>query len=188
MIESAENMPSAQTNKLSSQLLPILLAVAGACIVVWGSLSIVKAKESVNWPTAEGIVVNSSVEDSKHSNETTKKSVYHANVVYEFIVNGTEYSSNRVAFGDYGSGKISHADEIVSRYPVGMDVLVYYRSDKPKVCLLEPGLKLQSFYVLGFGLVFLITGVLFFFFLPGIEAKQRIAKQLEEQKESGESV
>lgn len=158
--------------KFISKLLPVFATVAGLCIAVWGFSSLLKAKESVNWPTTQGIVISSTVYDSKSHEESSDKSAYHAKVFYEFNVNDTQYSSSRISFGDYGSGDPSHANDIVGRYPAGMNVMVYYRANKPNECLLEPGIKTQSFFMLGFGLVFFIAGIFLIIFLP-----ERIEKQ-----------
>ncbi len=172
MTELSENELSPQMNKLRRNLLPLIAIFVGVCIVFWGFLSLMKAKESLNWPTTAGIVVSSSVYDSTAHEVGVNKSVFHAEVIYEFNVNDTQYSSKRISFGDYGAGDPSHAGDIVSRYPKGMNVMVYYQPDKPIECLLEPGIKAQSFYMSGFGLVFFIVGILLIIFLPKPNEKQ----------------
>ncbi|MGL1957151.1 MAG: DUF3592 domain-containing protein [Colwellia sp.] len=164
MNESLEDKFSPETIRKIKKYLPPIILFLGIGIALVGIQSLIKAKESVNWPTAEGVVVSSSVYDSKDRNDNSSKSVYHAVVIYEFTVHNLQYSSNVVAFGDYGSADSSYANDIVERYPTGENVTVYYQDNDPEECLLEPGLTAQSFFILGFGLVFLIVGFYFTFF------------------------
>ncbi|MGL1930582.1 MAG: DUF3592 domain-containing protein [Desulfotalea sp.] len=166
MTKSSEEKFSPETIQKIRKFLPPVILFLGICIVLVGIQSLIKAKESVNWPTAEGVVVSSDIYDSKDENDSASKSVYHAKVIYEFSVNGTLYSSDVVAFGDYGSADESHASDIVGRYSTGENVTVYYQHNDPDECLLEPGLAVQSFFIFGFGLVFFIAGIYLVFFFP----------------------
>lgn len=163
MSKSSEDKFSPETIKKIKKFLPPIILFLGVCIVLVGIQTLIKAQESVSWPTVEGVVVSSSVYDSKDRNDSSSKSVYHAAVNYEFIVNETLYRSNVVAFGDYGSADASHANDIVWRYQTGENVTVYYQHNDPEECLLEPGLTAQSFFILIFGLVFFVAGTYFTF-------------------------
>jgi hypothetical protein len=89
--------------------------------------------------------------------------------MYDFTVNAAAFNGNRVAFGDYGSSISSHAQDIVNRYPKGKAVTVYYDPKNPHVCLLEPGVKLQTWFLPGFGFIFLaISGLIAFFIQKGL--------------------
>ncbi len=173
MTRPSEEELSPQMKWLSSRLLPIIAAIAGFFIMLWGVLSLMEAKESTDWATTPGTVLSSSVYDSTNHDVDVKKSVYHASVIYEYYVDEKLYSGDRIAFGDYGSGDSSHAEDIVSRYLVGMDITVFYMPDSPDESVLEPGMTMQSYYVLGFGLVFFITGVLLLIYMPTLEEKQK---------------
>ena len=132
----------------------------------------------MNWPTVQGKVVASSVENhrSSNSNGGGSSTTYHAEILYEFAADGTTFNGNRVAYGDYGSSNPSHARRIVNRYPEGKSVAVYYMPGDPEVCLLEPGMKMQSWFLPAIGLIFLAAGSLMAVFLPRVTRRRQITE------------
>lgn len=181
MIRPSDQQSSPQMKWLGSRLLPIFVTVVGLFTILWGTLSLMEAKESVDWSTTPGTVLSSSVYDSTSHDVDVKESAYHADVIYEYYVDDKLYSGDRIAFGDYGPVDSSHAEDIVSRYLVGMDVTVFYMPDSPDESVLEPGMTAQSSYVLGFGLLFFIMGVLLFIYMSALDEKQ-----MQKQKDDGE--
>lgn len=151
-----------------SRIFPLIFVIAGASVACFGIHALINAKASTGWPTANGVVVASSVEQhrSNKSGSSSSKLTYHAEILYEFSVNETTYNGNRVAFGDYGSSNPAHARRIVNAYPQGKRVAVYFMPDDPETCLLEPGIKMQSWFLAGFGLIFLIVGLFMAVVLP----------------------
>lgn len=140
------------------RVIPLLLMFIGAYILYFGCWELLRANQSRTWPTAQGLIQNSSMERGG-------KGEYWARVTYDFTVNATAFHGTRVAFGDYGSSVSSHAQDIVNRYPKGKTVTVYYNPRNPQMCLLEPGVKVQAWFVSGFGLVFLAVGGFAAFFI-----------------------
>lgn len=135
------------------------LALAGATITFFGIRGLIWSSASKDWPSAEGRVIKSSVERRTSRTATeTSRTAYHAEVSYEFTVEGTAFTGDRVAYGDYGRGRYSHASRIVSSYPKGKSVTVYYMAGDPNECLLEPGLKGQAFILPSIGLFILLIG------------------------------
>ena len=134
-------------------------------------------KASVEWPTAQGNVVESSVERRfSRDKDRRAESTYYARLFYEFSVDGTTFTGDRVAYGDHGSKDPSHARGVVSRYPQGKTVTVYYMPGNPEECLLEPGLQGQAWFLPGLGLVFFVAGIGLAIILPGIIRKQEITE------------
>jgi hypothetical protein len=86
--------------------------------------------------------------------------------MYDFVVEGTTFSGDCVAFGDYGSSNPSHARGIVNEYPQGKAVTVYYMQEDPEVSVLEPGVKGQAWFLPLFGLVFFVVGSVMAVLLP----------------------
>lgn len=152
----------------------LIFVVVGASAAVFGICELIRAKVSVDWPTTQGKVVASSVEYHVSDEEGV---TYHAEVMYDFSVNNTTFSGNRIAYGDYGSSNPSHARRIVDRYPKGKSVTVHYMPGNPEECLLEPGIKRQSFFLPGFGLIFFTVGSLMAILLPKAMKKQGITEQ-----------
>jgi hypothetical protein len=149
------------------RVFPWPFILIGALVSFIGIRNFVQTSESVNWPIAQGIIRTSSVE--YHS--SNKGGTYHAHIFYNYNLNGATYSGDRVAYGDYGSSNPSHAQEIVNRYPAGKNVTIYYMPNEPEECLLEPGIKPQTWLVPGFGIVFFSTGIVMVVFLPKLFEK-----------------
>ena len=72
----------------------------------FGMRGLTRAQASTGWPSAPGKVIKSSVEREESS--------YEAQILYEFTLAGTTYNGNRVAYGDYGSDRPTHARRIVN--------------------------------------------------------------------------
>ena len=160
-----------------SRIFPLIFVIVGASVAFFGIRGLIRAKASVDWPATQGKVLESSVErhrssDSKRRSSTT----YRAEILYEFSVEGTTFNGDRVAYGDYGSSNSSHARRVVNRYPKGKSVTVHYMPGNPEECLLEPGLKGQSWFLPGFGLIFFTVGSVMAVFLPRAMRKQEITE------------
>ncbi|MDD2241261.1 MAG: DUF3592 domain-containing protein [Kiritimatiellae bacterium] len=162
-----------------SRIFPFIFLIVGASVAFFGIRGLVRAKASVGWPSSQGKVIESSVERQRSSGSKGSGITYHAEILYEFTVDGTTFNGDRVAYGDYGSSSSSHARRIVNRYPKGKSIAVHYMPSNPEECLLEPGIKGQSFFLPGFGLIFFTVGSLMAFFLPKAMRKQGVTEQSE---------
>lgn len=136
-----------------------LFAVIGYFVAFHFGKSILdNAKASEKWPAVDGVIEQSEVVTSRGDDGDT---MYAAEVLYKYTVDGREYQSDNVYFGgDYRSSSSSGAYEVVNRYPVGDTVKVHYDPDKPENAVLEPGVTWMSYLVYGIGLVFFIVGLL----------------------------
>ncbi len=165
-----------------SWVFPLIFVAVGASLAVFGVRGLLRARDSVAWPSVQGRIVESSVE--RHHRSGSKggsSSTYHAEILYEFAVDGTTYNGTRVAYGDYGSSNPSHARRIVNRYPAGKNVAVYHLPGNPEECLLEPGVKGQAWVLPGIGLIFFGAGILMTVFLPiALRKKAAAAPGIEE--------
>jgi len=157
--------------------------IVGIVMLGFGLRSLRAARASASWPVADGTVTSSEVERSTSRSSSGKRSArttttYHAKVKYRYSVGGQSHEGDRVAFGDYGSSKSSHAREIAARYPVGIKVDVFHAPDSPDQSVLEPGLKGPAFILPGMGTVFTIIGLAMLISLP--IAARRAAKRYNE--------
>jgi hypothetical protein len=150
------------------RIFPLPFLIVGAIFLLIGLRSMQRAQESTNWPSVAAVIVSSSV-DSRSGNKGT---TYQAKVLYDYTVDGTQYSSNRIGYGDYGSSNPGHAREVVNQYPKGSKVEVFYMPDHPEESVLEPGIHLRTYFIPAFGAVFLFAGAGMFIFLPRILRKQ----------------
>jgi hypothetical protein len=147
---------SPATRFLLARVFPWAFVVAGGVVLFLGIGEVRKAAGSSEWPSAEGVILASTVEF-----QAGKKGggTYHARVRYAYEAEAKRLTGTRIAFGDYGSNDPSHARGIVERYPKGSAVAVRYRPSDPETAVLEPGLQGQAWFSPGLGLVFLLLGV-----------------------------
>ena len=151
------------TKFMFKYLFPWPFVIAGGSLLYSGVSELMLARASEGWPTADGVIVNSGVEyhDSDEGSGT-----YHAEVSYDYKVDGVEMDNDVVAYGEYGSSNSGHAKGIVSRYPEGKVVKVYYKPDEVAESVLEPGVSGQAYLMPAGGLIFFSLGVVLVFVLP----------------------
>lgn len=158
-----------------ARLLSLIFMAVGGGLLYTGINSVMEARASSSWPSVQGRIVSASVGEHKGT-KSKRKTTYHADVRYDYQVNGQTYDSKRISFGEYSSRDRSHAEEELKKYPVGKQLPVYYSPTNPASSVLEPGLSTQTWFLPGFGLIFGLAGLGMFFFLPGAMARQRAAR------------
>ena len=124
------------------QLIHGLLFLAAAIIALrsgWNGLRL--ALTSKDWMAAPGIVVQSEVIAIPGREETS----YFPDVQFEYVVNDHRYTADTVRFGEYTSLSQRRAEAIVSRYPPGSRVTVYYNPENPETAVLERKATLDSY-------------------------------------------
>ncbi|MCB1917825.1 MAG: DUF3592 domain-containing protein [Rhodocyclaceae bacterium] len=140
-----------------------------ASLFIWiGIDQVHKASASVEWPSVPGTVRTSGVvEDSSSSGSRRSSSVtYHANVVYDYVVEGKAYQGERISYGSYGTGDEERATRIAAGYPEGAAVRVYFQPDDPGESVLEPGTEGVPWFFVAMGSAFALFGLLLARFLP----------------------
>ena len=141
----------------------VAVIVLGVGFSVWGWRLIADAYLTLSWPKVAGTVVHAKVAsyDSRSDGKTTR--MYSADVRYTYTVNSTQYSSGRVSLGDSSTNSSSGKEEIVRRYPMGSQVIVYYDPSRPEDALLEPGAAFITHIPFAFGLLCVFAGLIAFF-------------------------
>jgi hypothetical protein len=134
----------------------------GAIMLIIGVRDLIRAHESVLWPTVEGHVIRSEITSDNSGDSTT----YHAEVSYNYQLSGVTHSSNRIGFGDYGSSDPSHAETILSRYPKGISIQVHYNPHSPELSVLETGVHGAVYFLAPGGLLFFVVGCFFLWGMP----------------------
>jgi hypothetical protein len=154
----------------------ILFLLFGGGMALFGGRDMLRARDSLKWPTAPGTVTASSVgtstDETRSRGKTRRSTSSSALIVYRYEVDGVTHHGSRVAYGDHGSNHPSHARKIVDRYPVGKIVTVYHMPGNPGECLLEPGLKLQAWVITGFGVLLAAAGIVLWVLLPRLVRKK----------------
>lgn len=115
------------------------IALAGVGAQQW-----LTAQTSKSWQTTTGTITYAAFEYAGSGSDRTRRPV----VRYSYTVNGSDYDSNRIAFGptpnDKGSEPVfttSRSDQIkvFATRAAGSDVAVYYSPDAPENAVLLPG-------------------------------------------------
>ena len=99
------------------------------------------------WPTTNGRVTRCEVEASSDSKTTT----YEAVVKYSYVVAGTTYEGDRIAFGYSGSSLRSAHQEIADRLTGVRTVLVRYDPKHVSRSVLTYGANRSTIILLVFG-------------------------------------
>ena len=115
----------------------LVFLLLGVIFLIVGLVAMKRAKAAQSWPSMPGTVARTEVVQHEDSDSEGNTSVTYEPVVeYNYSVMGQPFTGKRIAFGtnryDY-----KKAQEIVTRYPAGSRVNVYYNPDKPKDAVLE---------------------------------------------------
>ncbi|MEK6372090.1 MAG: DUF3592 domain-containing protein [Acidobacteriota bacterium] len=125
-----------------NELAGALFAALAMFGVVWALSEAVYAHASEHWPRTLGSIVTSGV-SVEHDVDGR---MYAADIRYRYVVDGNEYTCDRVRFGGFWSFAWRRpADTLTKRFPVGAPVTVAYDPAKPSRGVLEPGLGGQAY-------------------------------------------
>lgn len=133
--------------------------VAGLFGMWVGASSITLGLASRGWPKVRGRIESSEVETQcRQSHDSTS---YAPSIAYSYKVGDTDYWGREISVGDHGGGR-RRAERIVTKYPPGFAVDVFYDPDDPKTALLEPGFAPVPLWVFLMGAFFVTGAVLGF--------------------------
>ena len=161
---------------LMVRIVPWFIVLMGGLCMYLGFMTVYKARQSTDWPSVPGNVVESGIRtehSSSSSGSSGSSTTYHANVVYEYRVDGEKLTGKRVSFGEYGREIPDHAQAIADRYPVGKEVPVYHDPESPDDAVLEPGAHGVPWLFIVLGIPILLFGFGMVYFLPGKAAKRQ---------------
>lgn len=138
-----------------------LFLLVGGGVMLWiGKPTLDAAKASTTWPTVDGTVTESRVE-TKKSNERNEGPSYRAVVIYDYKVNDESYTSERIWFGsEVSTSKRAQMREVVDQFPEGQQTTVYYDPEDPSEAVLQPGAFFTSYFMIIFGAVFAVPGLI----------------------------
>lgn len=163
----------------------LLLIFGGLAASFFGWRSVSRSLASTDWPSVDGKIIESGVEEerTRHSGSAKKdaplnQKTYRPKIAYSYKVDEKEYTGSRIAYGDHGfigkskkitiNGVTYHnsnfeakaaAQKIAKKYPKGKKVTVYYMPDNPGESLLEPGFSYKVFAWPLVGIVIFVIGV-----------------------------
>lgn len=159
---------------IAVRLVPAVVVIASACFALIGVENTRLARESAGWPSVEGEILQSGLDEQISSGTTGRGSrTYQPVVRYRYRVGGTDFDGQRVALGEYATAARADAEAVVQRYAVGRRVPVHYRPDAPATAVLEVGSHGLPWLYTAIGLVFMGVGLLLAWLAPKLIAAAR---------------
>ena len=140
----------------------ILFMSIGGGLLVWGIAQVLLARDSRDWPTTPGRVILSAL--AEEPDDEGGKPQWSPNVQYTYVVNGEQFTGNRLMFGGtLIESRVERVRRVLRRYPFGTPVTVHYDPDDPRKAVVECSTSggiyvvfLAALAFLGFGLVALL--------------------------------
>jgi Protein of unknown function (DUF3592) len=148
-------------NTLFPSLLSLVFIATGAVIISYAIRTAAKARQSPSWPSIEGEIAHSAVQQETNTTATGYSTTYKADISYRYKVNGTNYSSTKVSHVTLSTSATSRAQGIVQKYPDKSRVQVYYNPSDPSEAVLEPGNTDGIDVLYGLGGIFCAGGFIF---------------------------
>ena len=132
---------------------------AGIFLIYRSVQSRKKAQASQGWPSTAGLINESRVAHSTHTDTDGDSSdSYTPYIEYTYQVGGQTYTGRDLTFGfTQGYGNEAKAQSVLAKYPPGAQVSVYYDPTDPRQAVLE---RQAGGYGVGLvlGIVFLVIG------------------------------
>lgn len=120
-------------------LVLVAVSAGGAYLYVrYDEHMTVLSKASMDWPSVDGLVTHSNLEARVGRTRASKKAEHRIEIYYEYVVDDEVFRNDVVRF-DQGNLSTSAKERLVSAYPEGRRVDVFYNPDKPKQSVLVPG-------------------------------------------------
>ena len=133
-----------------------LFTLTGFAAAAWGWRIIAKGRETMRWPTVEGVVEKCEPPSSTDLLPT---------IEYRYSVAGASYH-RALEFPPDITPTAEYSADYVKRYPPGRTVTVHYNPGDPAQATLEPGVGRGDWMVFAlgagmavFGVVFLLAGL-----------------------------
>ena len=137
-----------------------IFLVVGPLLLVSFGLQAIQAVHSSSWPSVDGVVTESRVDQATDS-RGHKTDI--PRITYRYSVDGVEHVGTRLFFGSQyseswtaGAKWTAHTQEYIARYPPGIRLRVHYDPDHAATSVVEAGVT--SALVLPVVLAMVITG------------------------------
>jgi hypothetical protein len=133
---------SSDSEQLVFAFVPLCFGVffflAGAILLFFAIRTRKKSNASMAWPSTAGQISEASVRQNSSTDEDGHVNFTYSPVVeYDFTVNGQAFKGRRINYGVTASPSREAAQKEVDRFPVGMQVTVFYNPEKPGEAVLE---------------------------------------------------
>lgn len=116
----------------------VVFVLVGLLLFVIGWFQGQGARAAANWNTAQGEVLESTVERYQYSSDDGTSTGYRARIMYGYRVGGRDYVGERINFGSTVHSSIkSLAENKAKKFPTGSKVQVFYNPKDPNDAALE---------------------------------------------------
>lgn len=96
------------------------------------------ARASLDWPSVDGLVTQSDIETRRRTSGSSRKVEHRVEIFYEYVVDDDVFRNDVVQFNQ-NNLSTTEKERLVSTYPVGRQVAVFYNPEKPKQSVLVRG-------------------------------------------------
>ena len=128
-----ENIPTPKPG--ASPLFGIIVMIVGGIMLAITAYIDTQSQASQDWPSTEGVVVASQIEEYRDADQEAS---YTPRIIYEYTVDGQRYASQQLKFSiEQSYGTQNGANKILSGYPIGKPVIVYYDPATPTNAVLD---------------------------------------------------
>jgi hypothetical protein len=136
----------------------------GMVAIIYGLRLLAKGRASLNWPSTQGHIAKSMVENRLTSGYRGTSTIFEAQIEYRYTIAGIGRWSKIISIGTtLGWGIEKFAERLVAKYPVGKVVDVFYNPENPNEAVLIRGTTFGTYLAILMGLAFMICGLAVWF-------------------------
>ena len=145
----------------------IISLLVGAALTYVGASITVTSLQSQSWPSVQGHILHSNVTVSTvyhppvGNNPGFYATDYTPNILYTYLIGNQNFNGSNIDLVPVSSSSYSMANDTVSQYPVGSQVIVYYNPSNPSQSVLHKGLDVAGIVFLIIGILGLIVGIVY---------------------------
>lgn len=125
-------------NSIAVVVVLLLSAAGGYLFTLYNDHMTEVAQDSLDWPSVTGLVTRSKMEQTSRKTRGKNKTDHRVDVSYEYIVDDEMFENDVVQFNQ-NNLSTSEKELLVSAYPKGRKVEVFYNPQKPKQAVLIRG-------------------------------------------------
>lgn len=153
------------SSRLSEKILNVLsicFFLAGIYIAIPSAKLLYKIQNTKQWQEVEGVIISADVR-LKFMEENARGQKYLPKLWFSYVVNGSQFLSDRFSFADTFTPSRSAALKIVSDYPAGKKVKVFFDTTDPSFAVLTRfGVPWKDCVMAGLGALFAMSGLIAF--------------------------
>lgn len=138
-------------------VLSISFLLVGTLFSVKSLYLILNAYKSKSWPTVNGIIVSSEIEQKSVMDSHRKQ--YRLKIFYYYYVNNEKYESERISFSEKSYPTKIKAQEQLDKYTKNSNIKVFYNPQNPTQSVIEPGWDWQNWGSIIIGVICFLIGI-----------------------------